>query len=88
MNMTNIGFGNLVAANRVVSLVSPDSAPIKRLVQDAKDGGIAVDVTCGRKTRSVIITDSGHVLLSAIQPETIRRRLEGEEVKDEAEDEG
>ena len=80
--MTNVGFGNLVASERVVALVSPDSAPIKRLVQDAKDGGVAVDVTCGRKTRSVIITDSGHVILSAIQPDTMRRRLAGEEEKE------
>ncbi len=84
--MTNIGFGNLVATHRVVALVSPESAPIKRLVQDAKDGGVAVDVTCGRKTRSVIITDSGHVLLSAIQPETMKRRLAGEEARDEVEE--
>ena len=85
--MTNIGFGNLVASERVVALVSPESAPIKRLVQDAKDGGVAVDVTCGKKTRSVILTDSGHVILSAIKPETVKRRLDGEDVKDEAEDE-
>lgn len=86
MTMTNIGFGNLIAAQRVVSLVSPESAPIKRLVQDAKDGGIAIDVTCGRKTRSVIITDSGHIILSALQTETIKRRLEGEDVKDDIEE--
>ena len=85
--MTNVGFGNLVATDRVVALVSPESAPIKRLVQDAKDGGVAVDVTCGRKTRSVILTDSGHVILSAIQPETMKRRLAGEDAKDEVEDE-
>ncbi len=88
MTMTNIGFGNLIASHRVVTLVSPESAPIKRLVQDAKDGGIAIDVTCGRKTRSVIVTDSGHVILSAIQPETIKRRLEGEDVKDDIEENG
>ena len=85
--MTNIGFGNMVATNRIVALVSPDSAPIKRLVQDAKDSGIAIDVTCGRKTRSVIVTDSGHILLSAIQPETMKRRLSGEDVKDEVDEE-
>lgn len=85
--MTNIGFGNLVASERVVALVSPESAPIKRLVQDAKDGGVAVDVTCGRKTRSVIITDSGHVILSAVQPETMRRRLAGEDDRESEDDE-
>ena len=80
--MTNIGFGNLVASSRVVALVSPDSAPIRRLVQDAKDAGIAVDVTSGKKTRSVLLTDSGHVILSSLAPETLRRRLDGEEAKD------
>ena len=76
MKFINIGFGNLVAANRVVALASPDSAPIKRLVQEAKDSGRAIDVTCGRRTRAVIITDSEHVLLSAIQTETISNRLD------------
>jgi len=79
MKMVNIGFGNLVSLSRVVSLVSPDSAPIKRLIQDAKDSGRAIDVTCGRRTRCVIITDSDHIILSAIQPETISNRLSGSE---------
>lgn len=85
--MTNIGFGNFVASSRVVAVAGPDSAPIKRLVQDAKDAGIAVDVTCGRKTQSVILTDSGHVILSALAPRSVQRRLSGEEGKDEADDE-
>lgn len=76
MKFINVGFGNMVAAERVVSLASPDSAPIKRLIQDAKDDGRAIDVTCGRRTRSVIITDSEHVILSAIQTETIANRLD------------
>lgn len=76
MKFINIGFGNMVAANRVVALASPDSAPIKRLVQDAKDDGRVIDATCGRRTRAVIITDSEHVLLSAIQTETISNRLD------------
>ena len=76
MKFINIGFGNMVAANRVVALASPDSAPIKRLIQDAKDDGRVIDVTCGRRTRAVIITDSEHVLLSAIQTETISNRLD------------
>jgi len=80
--MTNIGFGNYVASQRVVAVASPDSAPIKRLLQDAKDAGIAVDVTCGRKTQSVILTDSGHVILSALAPRSIQRRLSGQEDKD------
>ena len=73
----------MVAAHRVVTLVSPDSSPIKRMVQDAKDTGRAIDVTCGRRTRSVIVTDSEHVILSAVQPETIAGRL-----NDTAQDEG
>ena len=66
----------MVAANRIVAIASPDSAPIKRLVQDAKDDGRAIDVTCGRRTRAVIVTDSDHVILSAIQTETISNRLD------------
>ena len=76
MRLVNIGFGNLIARERMVAVVTPDSAPIKRLVQDAKDEGRAIDVTCGRRTRAVIITDSEHVILSAIQTETISNRLE------------
>ena len=76
MKFINIGFGNMVAADRVISLVGADTSPIKRLVQDAKEAGRVIDVTCGRKTRSVIITDSDHVILSAIQPETIANRLD------------
>ena len=76
MKFINIGYGNMVAVDRIVTLVSPDSAPIKRLIQDAKDDGRVIDVTCGRKTRAVIITDSEHVILSALQAETIANRLE------------
>ena len=76
MKFINVGFGNMVAADRVVALASPDSAPIKRLIQDSKDDGRAIDVTCGRRTRAVIITDSEHVILSAIQTETIANRLD------------
>jgi regulator of extracellular matrix RemA (YlzA/DUF370 family) len=78
----------MVAADRVVALASPDSAPVKRLVQDAKDDGRAIDVTCGRRTRSVIITDSEHVILSAIQTETIANRLDdSDDGSDDVEDE-
>lgn len=83
MKFINIGFGNMVAAERVVAVVSPDSAPIKRLIQDAKDSGRAIDVTCGKRTRAVIITDSEHVILSAFQSETISNRLSD---RDEGED--
>ena len=78
MKFLNIGYGNMVAVERIVTIVSPDSAPIKRLIQDAKDEGRVIDVTCGRKTRAVIITDSEHVILAAIQTETIANRLENE----------
>lgn len=89
MKFINIGFGNMVAANRVVTLVSPDSAPIKRLISDAREDGRVIDVSCGRRTRSVIVTDSDHVILSAIQTETIANRLEGDtsNTDDEEEDE-
>lgn len=76
MQLINIGFGNIVSAERIVSIVSPDSAPIKRIVQEAKDSKTAVDATYGRRTRSVIIMDSGHVILSAVQPETIAGRVD------------
>lgn len=88
MKFINIGFGNMVAVDRMVALVSPDSAPIKRLIQDAKDSGRTIDVTCGRRTRAVIITDSEHVILSAIQAETIANRLENDAPEyDDAEEE-
>ena len=83
MKFINIGFGNMVAAERMVALVSPDSAPVKRLIQDAKDSGRVIDVTCGRRTRAVVITDSEHVILSAIQTKTIANRLSDEDAEDE-----
>ena len=72
----NIGFGNIVSANRMIAIVSPDSAPIKRIIQDARDGGRLIDATYGRRTRAVIIMDSEHVILSAVQPETVANRLD------------
>ncbi len=87
MKFINVGFGNMVAIERVVALACPDSAPMKRLVQDAKDDGRAIDVTCGRRTRSIIITDSEHVILSAIQTETIAGRLENREVPEDEQEE-
>ena len=83
MKFINIGFGNMVASDRIITIVSPDSAPVKRLIQDAKDTGRVIDVSCGRRTRSVIITDSEHVILSAIQSETIANRLEYNASEDE-----
>ena len=76
MQLINIGFGNMVSANRIIAIVSPESAPIKRIVQVAKDEGMAVDATYGRRTRAVIIMDSGHVVLSAVQPETVGGRID------------
>ena len=76
MKLVNIGFGNTVSADKIVAIVSPDSAPIKRMVQDAKDNGTAIDATFGRKTRAVLIMDSGHVILVAVQPETVAGRVD------------
>ena len=86
MKFINIGFGNMVAADRIVTIVSPESAPIKRLMQDAKSEGRVIDVSCGRRTRAVIITDSGHVVFSAIQSETVANRLENGSDTDEDEE--
>ena len=79
MQLINIGFGNLVSADKIVAIVAPDSAPIKRIIQDAKEQGLLIDATYGRKTRSVIITQSEHVVLSAINPESIGNRVAAEE---------
>ena len=76
MQLVNIGFGNIIAANKIVAIVSPDSAPIKRMIQEAKDAKTAVDATCGRRTRAVLIMDSGHIILSAVQPETVAGRVD------------
>lgn len=76
MQLINIGFGNIIFADRVIAIVNPESAPIKRMIQEAKDRKTAIDATCGRKTRSVVIMDSGNIILSAIQPETIAGRID------------
>ena len=76
MKLINIGFGNIVSANRLVAIVSPDSAPIKRIIQDARDRGMLIDASYGRRTRAVIITDSDHIILSAVQPSTVAHRLD------------
>ncbi|GHU35840.1 UPF0296 protein [Clostridia bacterium] len=80
--LINVGFGNGVNRERIIAVVSPESAPVKRLLQDAKDSGRAIDVTCGRRTRSVIITDSDHVILSAVQCDTISNRINGADDKE------
>lgn len=79
MKLINIGFGNMVSASKLVAIVSPESAPIKRIIQDARDRGSLIDATYGRRTRAVIICDSDHVILSAVQPETVANRLDDEE---------
>ena len=83
MQLINIGFGNIVSANRIIAIVSPESAPIKRMVQEAKDSKMAVDATYGRRTRAVLIMDSGHLILSAVQPETVAGRLEKDDIVEE-----
>ncbi len=88
IKLVNIGFGNIVSANRIVAIVSPDSAPIKRIITEARDRGVLIDATYGRRTRAVIMTDSDHVILSAVQPETVANRLTSRpaEVDDDDED--
>ena len=83
MKLINVGFGNLVAAGRLVAGVSPDSAPIKRMAQEARERGILIDATYGRRTKAVLIMDNDHVVLSALSPEAIAGRLEGEDSREE-----
>ena len=84
MKLINIGFGNMVSASRIITIVSPESAPIKRIIQDARDNGALIDATYGRRTRAVIVMDSGPVILSAIQPETVANRFgQPDEMEDE-----
>lgn len=78
MRLINIGFGNLIAANRMIAIVSPESAPIKRIIQDAKERGTLIDATHGRRTRAVIITDSDHIILTYLQSETVANRISEE----------
>lgn len=83
IKLVNIGFGNIVAAHRIVAIVSPESAPIKRIIQEAREKGVLIDATYGRRTRAVIVVDSGHVILSAVQPETVANRLGSKEAVNE-----
>ena len=86
MKFINIGFGNIVAANRIISIISPESAPIKRIIQEARDKGMLVDATYGRRTRAVVVVDSGHIILSAVQPETVANRLVAQTADSEEEE--
>lgn len=87
MKLVNIGFGNMVSANRMIAIVSPESAPIKRIIQEAKERGSLIDATHGRRTRAVIITDSDHIILTYLQAETLANRIDEEIDDEEAEDE-
>lgn len=87
MRLVNIGFGNMVSVGRIIAVVSPDSAPIKRIISDARERGSLIDATYGRRTRAVIVCDSGHVILSAIQPETVSGRMSGKPDREEDEEE-
>lgn len=82
LKLLNIGFGNIVSAHRIVTIIGPESAPIKRIIQEGKEKGVVIDATYGRRTRAVLIMDSGHVVLSALQPETIANRLDQNEEDD------
>ncbi|HIQ58572.1 MAG TPA: DUF370 domain-containing protein [Candidatus Merdivicinus intestinavium] len=87
MKLINIGFGNMVSASRIITIVSPESAPIKRIIQDSRESGSLIDATYGRRTRAVIVMDSGHVILSAIQPETVANRfVQNDEMEEEPEE--
>ena len=87
MKLVNIGFGNMVSANRMIAIVSPESAPIKRIIQEAKERGMLIDATHGRRTRAVIITDSDHIILTYLQAETLVNRMTDEEdITDEEEE--
>ena len=77
MRLVNVGYGNMVSIPRVVAIVSPDAAPIKRMIQDARDSGRVIDATCGHRTRAVLVTDSDHIILSPLLPETIAARIDG-----------
>ena len=87
MKLVNVGFGNMVSSARMVAIVGPDSAPMRRMVQDARDAGRVIDATCGRRTRAVIVMDSEHVVLSPLQPETVAGRMEGRSRGTEEEEE-
>ena len=85
MTLVNIGFGSMVAAGRVLSILAPDSAPIKRIIQEAKDRGMLIDASYGRKTKSVLLMDTDHVILSAVSPETLTDRWQGKDAEEEGE---
>ncbi len=83
--LVNVGFGNVVNSSKIIGIISPEAAPIKRMVQNAKDSGMAIDATCGRRTKAVIVTESGHLILSSLLPETIAGRVNQKEASDNTE---
>ena len=87
MKLINIGFGNMISAGRLIAIVSPDSAPIKRMVQEARERGVLIDASYGRRTRAVLVMDNDHVVLSALQPETVANRLDDDDEEELEEDE-
>ena len=86
IKLINIGFGNIVSASRIIAIISPESAPVKRVISESRERGMLIDATYGRRTRAVIIADSGHIILSAVQPETVKHRLQASDPHIEAED--
>lgn len=88
MKLINIGFGNLVSAQRLLSVISPDSAPVKRLIQEARDRGMLIDASFGRKTKAVLVMDTDHVILSALEPKTIANRFQNEKEEEQTDEEG
>ena len=84
MKFINVGYGNMAAVNRIISIVSPEAAPIRRMIQDARDDGRVIDATCGHKTRAVLVTDSEHVILSPLLPETVAARIDGKAEEEES----
>jgi len=86
IKLINIGFGNIVSASRIVAIISPESAPVKRVISESRERGMLIDATYGRRTRAVIIADSGHIILSAVQPETVKHRLQASDTQLENEE--
>lgn len=86
IKLINIGFGNIVSASRIIAIISPESAPVKRVISESRERGTLIDATYGRRTRAVIIADSGHIILSAVQPETVKHRLQASDAQGEIEE--
>ncbi len=84
IKLINIGFGNIVSASRIIAIISPESAPVKRVISESRERGVLIDATYGRRTRAVIIADSGHIILSAVQPETVKHRLQASDIQVES----